>query len=115
MLNDSVALTDPRPALQGAPAGSEIRVGQLCVDLGSYRATFRGRDLSLTTSQLEVLALLLVNRHRVCSRQELSAALGLYGNRTIDVILSVIRRQVGTSFLRNVHSMGWIVDAKELG
>lgn len=114
MVSDSVALTDPRPALQGAPLGAEIRVGQLAVDLGSYRASFRGRDLALTTSQLEVLALLLVNRNRVCSRRELSTALGLYGNRTIDVILSVIRRQVGTKFLRNVHSMGWIVDPREL-
>lgn len=104
-----------QPTLQELLESAEaIRVGQLEVDPGGYRATFKGRPLSLSASQLEVLCLLLANHSRVCSRRELSEALGLHGARTVDVILSEIRRSVGRQFLRNVHSMGWIVDPQKL-
>lgn len=91
-----------------------VKVGNLEVDLSSYRATFGGRELDLNASQLEVLAILLANRSRICSRSELSQATDLYGARTIDAILSRIRQQVGVDFIKNVHNMGWIIEPDKL-
>lgn len=92
---------------------STVTAGELEVDLIGYQARFNGRDLMLSTSELEVLAILLATR-RICSRAELSELLGLYGNRTIDMILSKLRQRVQRGFIRNVHSVGWIVDASRL-
>lgn len=90
-----------------------VSAGGLEVDLVGYQARFHGRHLDLSTSELEVLAILVASR-RICSRTELSESLGLYGARTVDMILSRLRRQVGRTFIRNVHSLGWIVDASML-
>lgn len=88
----------------------EIRVGALNVDLNGYRADFAGRVLTLSRSQLELLALLLENIQRVVSRAELSTALGLSRGRSVDVLLSGLRREIGRDFVRNIRSRGWIVE-----
>lgn len=67
----------------------------------------------LSTSELEVLAILVATR-RICFRTELSESHALYGVRTIDMILSKLRQRVERNFIRNVHSVGWIVDASML-
>ncbi|MEX2587504.1 MAG: hypothetical protein WD602_05860 [Actinomycetota bacterium] len=92
---------------------STITAGQLEIDLIGYQARFKRTNLELSTSQLEVLAILIASR-RICSRTELSESLGLYGARTIDMILSKLRQQVDRDFIRNVHSLGWIVDTSML-
>lgn len=86
-----------------------LRAGRLVVDVVGYRAQFNGRQLQLSTSELEILAILGASR-RICSRKELSDAIGLHGVRTVDMILSKIRQKVGRDFIRNVHSLGWIID-----
>lgn len=91
-----------------------VSVGRLELDLSGYRARFGDRVLALNASQIEVLAILLVNRSRVCSRQELCEALNLYGARSIDEILSRLRRQVGEDFIKNVPNLGWIIDPEKL-
>ena len=91
-------------------SAGEIRVGALFVDLNGYRADFAGRTLALSRSQLELLALLLENIQRVVSRAELSTALGLARARSVDVLLSGLRREIGRDFVRNVRSRGWIVE-----
>jgi DNA-binding response OmpR family regulator len=88
----------------------EITVGALHVDLDGYRAHFAGRPLTLNRSQLELLALLLENVQRVVSRPELSKALGLSRGRSVDVLLSGLRREIGRDFVRNIRSRGWIVE-----
>lgn len=90
------------------------KVGALELDLEGYRAFFDGRELSVSASQIEALNVLLANRGRVVSREELSSALGLARPRSVDVILSSLRREVGREFLRNVRSRGWIVVAEAL-
>jgi two-component system, OmpR family, response regulator len=92
----------------------EIEVGALHVDLEGYRADFEGRSLALSRSQFELLAILLVHRQRVVSRAELSEALGLSRGRSVDVLLSGLRRQIGRDFVRNVRNRGWIVEAGSL-
>lgn len=95
------------------PNGS-LALGSLEVDTESYRASLAGRILALSRSQVELLALLIANRHRVISRTELSAALGLVRPRSVDVLLSGLRREIGRPFVRNVRNRGWIVEPPAL-
>ena len=102
-------MNDPAPGING-----ELRVGALHVDLDGYRASFQDRVLALTRSQLELLGILLANAQRVVSRSELSVALGLARGRSVDVLLSGLRREIGRDFVRNVRNRGWIVEPTAL-
>ncbi len=85
-------------------------MGALVVDLDSYSARLDGRDLDVSGSQLELLAVLIANKQRVMDRGELAGALGLRHARTVDVLLSNLRQLIGRDFVRNVRSRGWIID-----
>lgn len=91
-----------------------VALGALRVDVESYRAELAGRQLDLSRSQLELLAILVMRRNRVVSREELSEALGLVRARSVDVLLSGLRRELGRDFVRNVRNRGWIVEPDSL-
>ena len=91
-------------------AGGTYELGALVVDLDAYSARLDGHDLEVSGSQLELLAVLIANKHRVIDRSELARVLGLRHARTIDVLLSSLRHQIGREFVRNVRSRGWIID-----
>ena len=95
------------------PVGSLV-VGVVEVDTDGYRATLAGRPLALSRSQVELLAIMLANRHRVVSRAELAQALGLARPRSVDVLLSGLRHEIGRPFIRNVRNRGWIVEPSTL-
>ena len=95
------------------PVGSLV-VGVVEVDTDGYRATLAGRPLALSRSQVELLAIMLANRHRVVSRAELAQALGLVRPRSVDVLLSGLRHEIGRPFIRNVRNRGWIVEPSTL-
>ena len=99
----------PQPAGNGS-----VSVGALEVDPEGYRAWLAGRMLELSRSQVELLAILLSNVHRVVSRTELSQALGLVRPRSVDVLLSGLRHEIGRPFVRNVRNRGWIVEPAAL-
>jgi two-component system, OmpR family, response regulator VanR len=85
-------------------------LGSLVVDLDSYSARLEGNALEVSGSQIELLAVLIANRNRVMDRREIAAALGLQHARTVDVLLTGLRQQMGRDFVRNVRSRGWIID-----
>jgi len=94
--------------------GPTLSLGALELDIEGYRAFFNGRELQVSASQMELLTLLINNHSRVVSRDELSESLGLARARSVDVILSSLRRELGRDFLRNVRNRGWIVVAEAL-
>ena len=100
--------------LEVLSADRNLRIGSLEVDRDGYRASFAGRVLALSRSQVELLAILIANAHRVLSRAELSQALGLARPRSVDVLLSGLRQEVGRPFVRNVRNRGWIVEPAAL-
>lgn len=91
------------------PSENVLVLGALEIDLAGHLAAFGGRTLQLSSSQLELLAILVANHRRVVSRSELSERLGLERGRSVDVMLSMLRRQLGCDFVRNVRKRGWIV------
>lgn len=93
----------------GEPPAEKLVLGALEIDLAGHLASFQGRTLQLSSSQFELLAILVANHRRVVSRCELSERLGLERGRSVDVMLSMLRRQLGRDFVRNVRKRGWIV------
>ena len=91
------------------PSENVLVLGALEIDLAGHLATFQGRTLQLSSSQFELLAILVANHRRVVSRCELSERLGLERGRSVDVMLSMLRRQLGCDFVRNVRKRGWII------
>lgn len=88
----------------------KLSTGYLEVEPMAYRATVRGRTLSLSPSQAELLAALVANRNRVLSRAELASVAGLEQPSSVDVVLSSLRRLLGEGFVRNVRNRGWILE-----
>ncbi|MGH2809401.1 MAG: winged helix-turn-helix domain-containing protein [Actinomycetota bacterium] len=116
---DSLAPQTPVRDFGVAPSAeaskpARLTVGSLELDVEGYRAFFGGRELAVSASQMELLTILISNRGRVVSRIELSEALGLVRARSVDVILSSLRKEIGRDFVRNVRRRGWIVVADEL-
>ncbi len=76
-----------------------IAVGALRVDPGTHEATFRGRRLSLTPLEFELLAFLALHPGRVHSREELLRKVWGYdyvgGTRTVDVHVRRLRAKLG--------------------
>lgn len=101
--------------MRAAGEAGVLTVGSLEVDPAAYSARFDGRRLDLSSSQVELLALLIQNRHRVVAREQIAKALGLRHTRSVDVLLTVIRREIGRNFVRNVRRRGWILDDSSLG
>ena len=94
----------------GDASGVEnLTLGLLSLDVPAGTASLGGRYLNLSRRHVELLAVLVVNRNRVLSRAELSAALGYQRGRSIDVLLSGLRHEVGFPFVRNVPKRGWII------
>lgn len=94
---------------EGHGSSSRLYLGALELDVEEFRAFFEGRELAVSASQMELLTILLNNQGRVVSRAELSKALGLARARSVDVILSSLRKEIGRDFVRNVRNRGWIV------
>ncbi len=96
-------------------APTRLELGRLEILPEAYRASFGGREIPLSPSQLEILTYLVRNRDRVVSRGELADAAGLVEGRSVDVALSSLRRLLGRRAVRNVRNRGWILEPGALG
>lgn len=94
--------------------GGILSAGGLDVDVAAYAARLHGIPLDLSSSQVELLALLIRNRDRVLGREEIATTIGLRHARSVDVLLTMIRRSLGVNFVRTVRGRGWILDAAAL-
>jgi two-component system OmpR family response regulator len=101
-------------ATSGPTPGDTLSLGALHIDLEAYTARLNGVRLDLTSTQIELLAMLIQNQRRVMSRAELAKGLRLRQGRSVDVLLSILRQKIGHSIVRNVRGRGWILDADAL-
>lgn len=95
------------------PAEELVQAGDLVIDLGRHRTTYRGRPLSLTIAEFSILRFMADRPGRVLKRAEiLRGALGKDSDglsRTIDVHLASIRRKLGrnSNFIETVRGVGY--------
>ncbi len=101
---------------QGPGPEERIRAGELELDGAAQAATLRGRPLSLTSAEYQLLALLVRNRGRVLSRDRiLDETRGLEWeafDRSVDVLVSRLRHKLGDDprrpdFIRTIWGRGY--------
>ena len=101
----------------GSQAVAEVvRAGPIEVNWSTRRATLDGRDLQLTTAELQLLGLLVRHRGRVLTRERiLDETRGLDWesyDRSIDVLVSRLRQKLGDdsrrqTFIKTVRGAGY--------
>jgi DNA-binding response OmpR family regulator len=102
---------------RGAPQDQDIvRVGALEMNWSTQTASLNERALALTTTEFELLGLLVRNRGRVLTRDRIMEAVrGLEADaydRSIDVLVSRVRQKLGddpkhSRFIRTVRGVGY--------
>ena len=79
--------------------GNYLQFEQLIIDLDSKIVTINGEDMAFTKMEFELLSLLMENRGRVFSRQELINRAWpsdvIVSDRTVDVNITRLRKKIG--------------------
>jgi two-component system, OmpR family, response regulator RegX3 len=112
-----------RRALPDRSAGQErVTVGDLEIDPATRTATLRGKDLSLTRKEFDLLARLAAAPGTVVSREDLMADVwdeNWFGStKTLDVHIGFLRRKLGDDanaprYLRTVRGVGFRLAAPQ--
>ena len=81
------------------PADTHLHYKQLSLDLQRVKASINGQEIQLTKKEFEILKLLLENRGKVFTREEILAQVWkdeVYVlDRTVDVNITRLRKKVG--------------------
>ncbi len=102
---------------QGPPLAAEVlRVGELILDRGRHEVTVKGKIVSLTPTEFNLLSVLMANPGRVFSRLELldqvqGVAFDGY-ERTIDAHIKNLRAKIEADpkqpkYIETVHGIGY--------
>lgn len=103
---------------QVGPGARQLKVNGLVLHLDSMTGTLRGRPLTLTTYEFEILRVLAERQNRVVTREQLlDLAQGSAEesfDRSIDVRISRLRQKLGEhprrpSLLRTVRGAGYML------
>jgi DNA-binding response OmpR family regulator len=97
------------------PAGEVLSVGEVRVDVSRRRAWAGDAEVSLTSTEFELLAQLFRRPGRVFERDELLSSVWGYqtsaGTRTVDVHIAQLRAKLGPSSpIRTVRGVGYAAD-----
>ncbi|CAI7978504.1 Sensory transduction protein RegX3 [Frankia sp. Hr75.2] len=98
------------------PGGPVLRAGAVVLDVGRRRVLAGDREVTLTTTEFDLLAALLRRPGLVHTRDRLLADVWGYqasaGTRTVDVHVAQVRAKLGpASPIRTVRGVGYTADA----
>ncbi|HET6499375.1 MAG TPA: response regulator transcription factor [Amycolatopsis sp.] len=101
----------------GTPPAEQLCVGAIRMDLTQHRTWAGEHEVSLTSTEFELLAQLLRHPGRVFERAQLLSAVWGYaaeaGSRTVDVHIAQLRAKLGAdSPIRTVRGVGYAADAR---
>lgn len=94
-----------------------LKAGPIVVDRAAHRVTVFGAEIALTVTEFKLLAALIQQEGRVCSRQRLLESLwqtkGKVQTRTVDMHLQRLRRKLGPAgdFIETVRGAGYRLQA----
>ena len=98
---------------EGEDEVSDYTLGELSVSQVRHEVTVEGNEIILTLKEFELLNLLLENRGKVLTRDQLLNSIWGYGfdgeNRTIDVHIRTLRQKLGTcgQYIETVRGVGY--------
>jgi len=99
---------------EGSGSPALLSNGTLALDPATREASFEGERALLTAREFAVLQALLGRPGTILSRSELERQ--IYGwneeveSNAIEFLIHTIRRKLGTTVIRNVRGVGWMVD-----
>jgi two-component system OmpR family response regulator len=88
--------------------------GMLGLDPATREASFLGESALLTAREFALLQALLARPGMILSRSELERQ--IYGwneeveSNAVEFLIHTIRKKLGTTVIRNVRGVGWMVD-----
>jgi two-component system, OmpR family, phosphate regulon response regulator PhoB len=104
-------------ATHGSPAGALLKAGDIELDQIRWRVTRGVRDVRAGPAELRLLALLMQNRGRVLTRDEILNSAwpeGTVDVRTVDVYIGRLRRALNRGKdrdpIRTVRNAGYIFE-----
>lgn len=88
--------------------------GDLVLDVAERRVTQDGRPVTLTIKEFRILLMLVENRGRVLSREQLEKNLYGWGDEVesnaVQVHIHHLRKKLGRELIRTVHAIGYCID-----
>lgn len=100
--------------LHGHPAPLTI-IGPLTYDRSGRTLTVDGVPVALSATELRVLDVLVANRGRIVSKDQIEERLyhwtGEIESNTVEVYVSRLRRKIGKELIRTVRGLGYMIAA----
>lgn len=99
---------------QGSGTPAVLSNGFVSLDPASYEAVHQGKSSRLTAREFALLQALLSFPGMILSRSDLERH--IYGwneeveSNAVEFLIHNIRRKLGTTVIRNVRGVGWMVD-----
>ncbi len=99
-----------------AAPSTDVRVGQVRIDVSGRRVYHRDDEVHLTRTEFDLLAYLADNPRVAISRERLLDQVwgwseGLpSGQRTVDSHIKALRRKLGQELIRTVHGIGYALE-----
>ncbi|WP_426436596.1 response regulator transcription factor [Bradyrhizobium genosp. P] len=99
---------------EGSGATPLLHNGKLSLDPATREASFAGESAVLTAREFALLQALMARPGTILSRSELERQ--IYGwneeveSNAIEFLIHTIRKKLGTTAIRNVRGVGWMVD-----
>lgn len=91
-----------------------LQHGELSLDPAARRVERAGQAVDLSPREFAVLQVLLENRGRVMSREQLEQALygwdGEVESNALEVHIHHLRRKLGSELIRNIRGVGYVIE-----
>jgi DNA-binding response OmpR family regulator len=95
----------------GAAEETELRAGDVALDLLTRRARVRDREVELSAREFALAEVFFRNRGHVLSREQLLSLVWGYdrdpGSNVVDVYVGYLRRKLGEGVIATVRGMGY--------
>ena len=92
-------------------AGKKIRIGNLTINPKKRKVLRKGKELSLTKIEYEILTLLAKDMEKIFSREEIYEHIWgrkiIVGERTLDVHMNNLRKKIGKNKIRTKKGVGF--------
>ncbi|WP_159800458.1 response regulator transcription factor [Flavobacterium sp. MK4S-17] len=108
-----------RVQLRKSPVIEEVILGNFKIIPAAYKITKHGHEINLTQREFELLAFLLKNRGKVCTRKDIISDVWNihfdYDTGVIDVFINAIRKKLNLSkeedFIKTVRGVGYLIES----
>lgn len=100
-----------RSEVASVSATTQIRVGDLVMDLPKHRVTLSGAPVDLSAREFSLLEAFMSHEDQVLSREQLLDRVWGYdfdpGSNVVDVYVRYLRRKIGNEWITTVRNMGY--------